>query len=192
MTISDFFSILTTVIATGMAFFIVVSFRVLNKLKSAQFKHFELRLNEMDLRYHRLIEDLQNDIASLRRKNEALPCWKKVKPDEAATENKVVDDDAPRRSVHVVSISNGGSLGDMLGQIFGGAVPPELVAARRLFSIVESDKPTAAELKAAMSSVTDREVLDTALQGLIEGERYELAQIVKDEIASRNAQKTTK
>jgi hypothetical protein len=180
MTIDNFFSFLTTAAAVWMA----VNLSSLRKLQAEKDGITERRLNDMEFNHKREIQDLQRDIAALREKHEALPCWKKVKTDEAATDRKVVDDDAPRRSIHVVSISNGGGLGELFGQMFAG-VPPELMVAKRLFSVVEDDKKTAAQLLSAMASVDDKEVLEVALQGLIEREDYEFVQLVKDEIAKR-------
>jgi hypothetical protein len=184
MTISIFLVLMNTVLISAILIFFFRSLNLQSKMDALHFR----RLNEMNDLYQQHFESLENEIADLRRKHKALPCWEKTKTEETATESKVVDDDAPRRSIHVVSVNNG-SLSNILGQIFGNSQPPDFSAAHRLFNIVESDKKTAAQLVDAMKMVTDNELLDVALQGLIEREDYEYVQLVKDEIQKRKASK---
>jgi hypothetical protein len=167
------------------------SFRDLRKTQEQELDYFGRQVREFEGTYLARIEELKEDLRNLHAKYDALGLANLGKPKEG--KETEVGEDSPMKGVHVVSIRGGGfNLGDILGHILGNTVPPEIKATKLLFDVVQNDKKTAAKLVEAMKNVTDNEVLNVALQGLIEREDYEYVQLVRNEIEKRKTQKTRK
>lgn len=176
MTISDFFSILTTVIGLALAFFTVVSFRVLKKLRIETSEEIKKTLYEMDFEYKRKLDDMERGLALLRQQHEALPC--------ATVDKKAEASDSIASRLKQVAFEM------FIMKLTGKKESDPFVKYVQLRHLLENKRETLSteKFKLAVAEL-DGSGLEALIDWLNEHQEFEFSAIVRDEMKNREPYK---